>query len=149
MRRLRVINSGGSRTAFEMANAPSAADGGTVGAKFVYKTIKFNKDITAQKMDEQRKDSLIMERTTKSMFIPDIHGYCSLAVMMDFMPEGESWVTLGYDAEKTFLFSCVLFCYRIVVSTSSGLLLGRESIHPSSSPFRSTSFATPTPHPGK
>ena len=85
MRRLRVINSGGSRTAFEMAGV--SADG--TGMKFVYKTIKFRKDVTASKIDEQRKDSLIMERTTKSMFIPDIHGYCSLAVMMDFMPEGE------------------------------------------------------------
>jgi len=86
MRRLRVINSGGSRTAFESTGV--SADGRT-DMKFVYKTIRFEKDVTAKNMDEQRKDSLIMERTTKSMFIPDIHGYCSLAVMMDFMPEGK------------------------------------------------------------
>ncbi|KAL3822945.1 hypothetical protein ACHAXA_011660 [Cyclostephanos tholiformis] len=92
MRKLRVINTGGSRIAFEMnvvyANDDVGGGGGSTETKFVYKTIKYHKDVTQDKVDEQRKDSLIMERTTKSKFIPDIYGYCSLAVMMDFMPEG-------------------------------------------------------------
>jgi serine/threonine protein kinase len=82
MDRLKVINSGGSRTAYEM----NIEDGST--AKFVYKTVKYSKDIDQKRIDEQRKDSLIMERTTKSQFIPNVYGYCSLAVQMDYMPEG-------------------------------------------------------------
>jgi len=84
MDRLRVLNSGGSRTAYEM---DIVMDDGT-SAKFVYKTVKYTKDFDQKKMDEQRKDSLIMERTTKSRFIPNVYGYCGLAVQMDLMPEG-------------------------------------------------------------
>jgi hypothetical protein len=91
MKKLRVINTGGSRIAFEMnvVVAPQSEGERSREMKFVYKTIKYRKDVTHGKIDEQRKDSLIMERATKSKFIPNIHGYCSLAVMMDFMPEGE------------------------------------------------------------
>lgn len=84
MERLGVLNSGGSRTAYEMN---IILDDGTTG-KFVYKTVKYSKDFDQKKMDEQRKDSLIMERTTSSKFIPNVYGYCSLAVQMDLMPEG-------------------------------------------------------------
>lgn len=84
MDRLKVLNSGGSRTAYEMK---IILDDGTPG-KFVYKTVKYSKDFDQKRMDEQRKDSLIMERTTKSQFIPNVYGYCSLAVQMDLMPEG-------------------------------------------------------------
>ena len=50
--------------------------------------MRFGKEIDTRQIEQQRKDSLVMERTTSSKFIPDIHGYCSLAVVMDFMPEG-------------------------------------------------------------
>jgi hypothetical protein len=84
MESLKVLNSGGSRTAYEMN---IILDDGTPG-KFVYKTVKYSKDFDQKRIDEQRKDSLIMERTTKSQFIPNVYGYCSLAVQMDLMPEG-------------------------------------------------------------
>ena len=45
-------------------------------------------DVDIHKVEEQRRDSLVMERTTSSNFIPEIYGYCSVAVLMDFMPEG-------------------------------------------------------------
>ena len=60
----------------------------TFTSRFVYKTVKYSKDITSSLVEEQRKDSIVLERTSSSQFIPDIHGYCSLGVMMDFMPEG-------------------------------------------------------------
>lgn len=50
--------------------------------------MRFGKEIDTHQIEQQRKDSLVMERTTSSQFIPSIHGYCSLAVMMDYMPEG-------------------------------------------------------------
>ena len=81
--KLRVINTGGSRIAFEMKVQVERNE-----MKYVYKTTKYSKDITMAKIEEQRKDSMVMERTSSSKFIPDIHGYCSLGVMMDFMPEG-------------------------------------------------------------
>ena len=56
--------------------------------RFVYKTVKYHKDITNSLVEEQRKDSIVLERMSLSQFIPAIHGYCSLGVMMDFMPEG-------------------------------------------------------------
>lgn len=75
----------GSRIAFELTQSlPSTNE----IFKFVYKTMRFGKEIDTHQIEQQRKDSLVMERTTSSQFIPSIHGYCSLAVMMDFMPEG-------------------------------------------------------------
>ena len=77
------VRSGSARSAFELKED---IDG--ISNKFVYKSIKYRKDITKRKVEEQRKDGLLLERMSSSPFIPDIHGYCSLAVMMDFMPEG-------------------------------------------------------------
>mmetsp|Transcript_20126 Transcript_20126/g.36377 ORF Transcript_20126/g.36377 Transcript_20126/m.36377 type:complete len:527 (+) Transcript_20126:219-1799(+) len=84
LQQLRMINKGGSRIAFELRQH---LEGGEE-AQFVYKTVKYTKEITMKLVEEQRKDSLVLERTSASQFIPDIHGYCSLGVMMDFMPEG-------------------------------------------------------------
>ncbi|KAL7532458.1 hypothetical protein ACHAWF_004143 [Thalassiosira exigua] len=56
--------------------------------QFVYKTIGFGSKMDMEHVDKQRKDALVMERTSKSQFIPDIHGYCCLGGMMDFMPKG-------------------------------------------------------------
>ena len=84
MRALRVINTGGSRIAFELReDLPNNTRG-----RYVYKTVKYRKEVTARLVEEQRKDAIVLERTSSSNFIPDIHGYCSLGVMMDFMPEG-------------------------------------------------------------
>ena len=96
--KLRVINTGGSRIAFEMK-----VQDGRNERKYVYKTIKYTKEITMKKIEEQRKDSMVMERTSASKFIPDIWGYCSLGVMMDFMPEGKECD--GVDTPK---YSCDL-----------------------------------------
>ena len=83
MQHMRVINTGGSRIAFEMNQFIDGKE-----SKFVYKTIKYHKDTDPKRVEEQRRDSLIMGKASSSQFIPDIHGYCSLGVMMDFMPEG-------------------------------------------------------------
>ena len=76
---MRMINKGGARVAFEMQTEENT---------FVYKTIKYSKSVSTRKVEEQRKDSLILERASSSIFIPSIHGYCSLGIMMDYMPEG-------------------------------------------------------------
>eukprot|EP00578_Thalassiosira_sp_NH16_P004699 CAMPEP_0181131732 /NCGR_PEP_ID=MMETSP1071-20121207/30613_1 /TAXON_ID=35127 /ORGANISM="Thalassiosira sp., Strain NH16" /LENGTH=505 /DNA_ID=CAMNT_0023218007 /DNA_START=76 /DNA_END=1590 /DNA_ORIENTATION=+ len=83
LQHMRVINTGGSRIALEMKHIFDGRE-----SKFVYKTVKWKKSISTKLAEEQRKDSIVMERTSSSQFIPDMHGYCSLAVMMDFMPEG-------------------------------------------------------------
>jgi len=80
---MRYVRSGTARAAFELTED---IDG--ISNKFVYKSIKYSKDISEKKVEEQRKDGLLLERMSSSQFIPDIHGYCSLAVIMDFMPEG-------------------------------------------------------------
>ena len=53
--------------------------------KFVYKNLDYNgkHHVDLKRIDQERKDALILERTTSSKFIPSIHGYCSTAVMMD------------------------------------------------------------------
>ena len=84
MTHLKVINSGGSRTAFELKE--QLDDG--MEYKFVYKSMKYRREVDFYQVDEQRKDALIMERASSSNFIPDIHGYCQNGVIMDFMPEG-------------------------------------------------------------
>ncbi|KAL7535575.1 hypothetical protein ACHAXR_006585, partial [Thalassiosira sp. AJA248-18] len=83
--RMRMINKGGARIAFELRQH---LDTNREEETFVYKTIKYNRSISMRKVEEQRKDSLIMERSSGSQFIPEIHGYCSLGIMMDYMPEG-------------------------------------------------------------
>ena len=56
--------------------------------KFVYKTIKLSKNVNGVSLRLQRIDALLLERTTSSPFTPAIHGYCGLAALMDYMPEG-------------------------------------------------------------
>ena len=89
MRQLKLITSGTARTAFE--SNQHLGDG--IQTKFVYKTIKFHKakDINLHVTNEQRKDALVLERSSDSNFIPDLHGYCSVGLLMDFMPEGNMW----------------------------------------------------------
>lgn len=71
--RLRFINSGGSRSAFELREAIDGREG-----RFVYKSVRYKKEIDGKLVEEQRKDGLILERTSGSRFIPDLYGYCSL-----------------------------------------------------------------------
>lgn len=84
MKELRLINSGGSRTAFEVKSPLEGRE-----KKYVFKTIKWSRAdrMNPQLVDEQRKDSLVMMKTAND-FIPPVWGYCSVAVLMDFMPEG-------------------------------------------------------------
>lgn len=84
MLHMKVINTGGSRIAFEM----NQYSGVGTQAKFVYKTVKYDWDISMGMIDQQRKDALVMERASSSNFIPNLYGYCSLGLVMDFMPEG-------------------------------------------------------------
>jgi hypothetical protein len=85
MTQMKMIDSGGSRTAYEMNQY---LDGGLL-SKFVYKTVKYKYEVEKSVIDEQRKDALVMERATSSNFIPNISGYCSVGILMDFAPEGD------------------------------------------------------------
>lgn len=93
--RLSLINKGGSRLAFAM---PRPLAGGAE-AKFCYKTARYSKDVNAMHVEEQRTDAWIMERTSRSRFITSVHGYCSLAIMMDFMEEG---TCNSHNGQKSF-----------------------------------------------
>lgn len=57
-------------------------------SKFVYKTIKYSSEVAVSMVEQQRKDALLMGQRSSSKFIPNLYGYCSVGVMMDFMPEG-------------------------------------------------------------
>ena len=41
-----------------------------------------------KRVEIQRVDALVLEKTHSSKFIPSIHGYCSIGILMDFTPEG-------------------------------------------------------------
>ena len=84
MKELRLINSGGSRTAFEVKAPHKGRE-----TKYVFKTIKWRNadDIDPDLVEEQRKDALVLMKTAND-FIPPVWGYCSVAVLMEFMPEG-------------------------------------------------------------
>jgi len=88
MRQLKLITSGTARTAFE---SNQHLGDGIQAKKFVYKTIMYHKDVSMHVINQQRKDALVLERSSHSNFIPDLHGYCSLGLLMDFMPEGNMW----------------------------------------------------------
>ena len=79
LQQMRLINSGGSPVSFQMKQQLSGRR--QESSKFVYKTIKYSKDVDIHKVEEQRRDSLVMERTTSSDFIPEIYGYCSLWIL--------------------------------------------------------------------
>ena len=92
---MKFINNGYFRSAFEMGEV---SNGNLM--KFVYKTLSFKWDITEEKigtkrmdsvMNGQRLDALVMERGSSSEFIPNLHGYCSSGLIMDFMSEGTMW----------------------------------------------------------
>ncbi|KAL7439362.1 hypothetical protein ACHAXM_009614 [Skeletonema potamos] len=85
MAHMKKINTGGSRIAFEVNQYLD----GAMQSKFVYKTVKYNIDVDTYTIDQQRKDALVLERATRSIFIPNIYGYCSAGVMMDYAPEGD------------------------------------------------------------
>lgn len=80
---MRVINTGGVRIAFEMNKL---IDG--VERKFVFKTLKYEREINRVYLELQRRDGLVLEKTAKSKFIPDMHGFCNIAAFMDYMPDG-------------------------------------------------------------
>ena len=83
LQEMRFIAKGGERSAFETReNLYGHVD------KFVYKSLNQIGNISPVKLDHQRRDALIMERTSSSQFIANTHGYCGLGIMMDFMPEG-------------------------------------------------------------
>jgi len=81
---MRLINQGSARIAFEARYQ----DEENRERRYVYKTLRYKKNVTERKVEEQRVDALIMERSVDSPFIPDIHGYCGVGVLQDFMPEG-------------------------------------------------------------
>ena len=81
---MKIINSGGSRIAFEVKQQLDDR----IPSKFVYKTVKYHREISMNMIDEQRKDALVMERASSSDFVPNLWGYCSIGVIMDFMPDG-------------------------------------------------------------
>jgi len=77
------ITSGTLRSVFELSEN---IDGNI--NKFVYKNLDYygKHNVDLKRVDQERKDALILERTTSSQFIPSIHAYCSTAVIMDHAP---------------------------------------------------------------
>ena len=80
---MKFLTSGTIRSVFELSEN---IDGNV--SKFVYKNLDFNgsHDVTPKRIDQERKDALVLERTTGSRFIPSIHAYCSTVVIMEHVP---------------------------------------------------------------
>ncbi|KAL7438654.1 hypothetical protein ACHAXM_007367 [Skeletonema potamos] len=78
-----LIASGTIRSVFELSEN---IDGNV--NKFVYKNLNFDgkHSFTPRRVEQERKDGLILERTTRSQFIPSIQGYCSTTVIMEKAP---------------------------------------------------------------
>ena len=83
--KLRYITSGTRRSAFELREVVNGHEN-----QFVYKSVMYNngKAFNEKRVEVQRVDALVLEKTHSSKFIPDIHGYCSIGILMDFTPEG-------------------------------------------------------------
>lgn len=76
--------------------------------KYVYKTMKYGKNVDDYHIEQQRRDSLVMERTSGSKFIPDIWGYCSLVRrFMRLFRYGLVWSGLNN--------SCITQCFLSLV----------------------------------
>ena len=84
LNRMRVINTGGVRIAFEMNE--QLYDGKE--QKFVFKTLKYNHPINYNWLELQRRDGIVLEKLANSKFIPDMYGFCNTATFMDYMPDG-------------------------------------------------------------
>ena len=62
----------------------------------LYKTIMYNLDKCfagdlqrrEERVEVQRVDALVLEKTHSSKFTPAIHGYCSVGILMDYTPDG-------------------------------------------------------------
>ena len=84
---MKFLTSGTVRSVFELSE--KNIDGRNLNNKFVYKNLDFNgsHDLTPKRIDQERKDALILERTTGSRFIPSIYAYCSTVVIMEHAPQ--------------------------------------------------------------
>ena len=81
---MRFITRGTIRSVFELSEDID----GKIN-KFVYKNLDYSgrhSSVTPKRVELERMDGLVLERTTRSQFIPSIHGYCSTVVLMDHAP---------------------------------------------------------------
>ena len=80
---MKFLTSGTIRSVFELSENIDGNEN-----KFVYKNLDFNgrHEVTPKRIDQERKDALVLERTTASRFIPSIHAYCSTVVIMEHAP---------------------------------------------------------------
>ncbi len=83
--KLRYITSGTRRSAFELREVVNGREN-----QFVYKSVMWNngKPFNRKRVEVQRVDALVLEKTHSSKFVPDIHGYCSFGILMDYTPDG-------------------------------------------------------------
>ena len=81
--KLRYITSGTRRSAFELREVVNGRHN-----PFVYKSGMWNVGINEKRVEMQRVDALVLEKTQSSKFVPDIHGYCSIGILMDYTPGG-------------------------------------------------------------
>eukprot|EP00980_Cylindrotheca_fusiformis_P021776 scaffold8600_cov111-Cylindrotheca_fusiformis.AAC.8 len=61
------------------------------GSEHVVKILQYNKDTdyTDRNFDRVRRDSLIMERATRSPYVLDIYSYCGFSQVVEFGKEGD------------------------------------------------------------
>jgi len=80
---LKYIASGGARSTFELSEDVA----GMKSYKFVYKNFHFDSHerLKPWMADMERKDALVMGRTSSSPFIQTVFGYCSVASIAEIM----------------------------------------------------------------
>ncbi len=80
---MKFLTSGTIRSVFELSEN---IDGHV--NKFVYKNLDFSGShaFTPKRIEQERTDALVLERTTGSRFVPNVHAYCSTVVIMEHAP---------------------------------------------------------------
>lgn len=62
--------------------------------RFVLKTMRWHHDVTGRNIDRYRRDSMAMERLTKSKYVVNQFGYCNVAGMVEYSDGGDldQWI---------------------------------------------------------
>ena len=80
---MKFLASGTLRLVFELTENIDGSEN-----KFVYKNIDYGGKygVDSKRINQERKDALILERTTRAEFTPSVYIYCGTAVIVDHAP---------------------------------------------------------------
>lgn len=69
------------------------------GSTHIVKILRYKRDYTDRNFDRVRRDSLVMERATRSKYVIDMYSFCGFSQIIEFGKDGglDYWMEDGYE----------------------------------------------------